>query len=94
MASLEQLSTLLEVWCARPEDVIFGKLMAWIEGRSLKHETDIYEMMVFHYLGLDPAMSAQFDESFVDAQAHTLGADASELWEQIKAAALQEARRA
>ncbi|UCC62784.1 MAG: nucleotidyl transferase AbiEii/AbiGii toxin family protein [Anaerolineae bacterium] len=30
-----------EVWCARPEDVIVGKLMAWIEGRSRKHETDL-----------------------------------------------------
>jgi len=30
-----------EVWCARPEDVIVGKLMAWDEGRSRKHETDI-----------------------------------------------------
>ncbi len=38
----------LEIWCARPEDVIVGKLMAWDEGRSRKHETDIYEMMVFH----------------------------------------------
>ena len=84
----------LEVWCARPEDVIVGKLMAWVEGRSRKHETDIYEMMVFHYLGLDPAASADFDESFVDCEARELGADASELWAQAKAAAFQEAKRA
>jgi hypothetical protein len=50
--------------------------------------------MVFHYLGLDPATSASFDESFVDAQARALGTDANELWEHAKAAALQEARRA
>ena len=37
-----------DVWCARPEDVIIGKLMAWAEGQSRRHETDIYEMMVFH----------------------------------------------
>jgi len=42
-----------KVWCARPEDVIVGKLMAWDKGRSRKHETDIYEMMVFHYLGVE-----------------------------------------
>ena len=84
----------LEVWCARPEDVIVGKLMAWVEGRSRKHETDIYEMMVFHYLGLDPATSADFDESLVDAQATALGAEASDLWQRAKAAALEEARRA
>ena len=83
-----------DVWCARPEDVIVGKLMAWAEGRSRKHETDIYEMMVFHYLGLDPDVSAAFDETFVDAQAEVLGDEAYELWIRTKAAALEEARRA
>lgn len=80
-----------EVWCARPEDVIVGKLMAWAEGRSRKHETDIYEMMVFHYLGADPEQSAAFDEAYVDGQARTLGADVVALWEAIKDAARQEA---
>jgi len=84
---------LVEVWCARAEDVIVGKLMAWVEGRSRKHETDIYEMMVFHYLGLDPATSAGWDERFIDVQADMLGVDARELWTQIKAAALEESRR-
>jgi hypothetical protein len=79
-----------EVWCARPEDVIVGKLMAWAEGRSRKHETDIYEMMVFHYLGADPTLSAAFDEAFVDAQAKILGEDAAELWEAVKQAARRE----
>jgi hypothetical protein len=79
-----------EVWCARPEDVIVGKLMAWAEGRSRKHETDIYEMMVFHYLGADPTLSAAFDEAFVDAQAGILGEDAAELWEAVKRAARRE----
>ena len=83
-----------EVWCARPEDVIVGKLMAWTEGRSRKHETDIYEMMVFHYLGLDPALSAGFDEPYIDAQARALGQGAVELWQAIKQAARREADRA
>ena len=82
-----------EVWCARPEDVIVGKLMAWAEGRSRRHETDIYEMMVFHYLGTDPERSAAFDETCVEAQARTLGADVIKLWEAIKEAAGQEANR-
>jgi hypothetical protein len=82
-----------EVWCARPEDVIVGKLMAWTEGRSHKHETDIYEMMVFQYLGVDPMQSTAFDETYVDAQATTLGADVVELWEAIKDAAQHEAAR-
>jgi hypothetical protein len=82
-----------EVWCACPEDVIVGKLMAWIEGRSRKHETDIYEMMVFHYLGADPALTAAFDQTYVDARAKALGVEAHELWEAIKGAARQEANR-
>ena len=83
-----------EIWCARPEDVIVGKLMAWAEGRSRKHETDIYEMMVFHYLDADPEQSATFDEAYVDVQARTLGADVVALWEAIKEAARREANRA
>lgn len=82
-----------EVWCARPEDVIVGKLMAWAEGRSRKHETDIHEMMVYHYLGVDPEQSAGFDESYVDAEARKLGADVARLWEAIKASARDEAQR-
>lgn len=80
-----------EVWCACPEDVIVGKLMAWAEGRSRRHETDIYEMMVFHYLGTDPEQSAAFDETDVDAQARTLGTDVVKLWEAVKEAARREA---
>lgn len=83
-----------QVWCARAEDVIVGKLMAWAEGRSRKHETDIYEMMAFHYLGTDPAYSATFDEAYVDAQAQALGADVAALWEAVKEAARREAGRA
>lgn len=84
-----------EVWCARPEDVIVGKLMAWAEGRSRKHETDIYEMMVFHYLGLgpDPALEAEFDEAYVDAEARALGEEAVELWQATREAARREAKR-
>ncbi len=82
-----------EVWCARPEDVIIGKLVAWQEGRSRKHETDIYQMLVFHYLNLDPALSAGFDENYITAQAGVLGQDVSELWTATQIAAQQEANR-
>lgn len=80
-----------EVWCARPEDVIVGKLMAWAEGRSHKHETDIREMMVYHHLGIDPEQSAAFDESYVEVEALKMGADVAALWEAIKASAREEA---
>jgi hypothetical protein len=83
----------LEVWCARPEDVIVGKLMAWAEGRSRRHETDIYEMMVHYYLQLDPALSAAFDERLVDVAAGELGSEVTSLWEAAKQAAQQESAR-
>jgi hypothetical protein len=82
-----------EVWCARPEDVIVGKLKAWAEGRSRKHETDIYEMMVFHYLGHGATPSATLDEGYVDAEATGLGPEVAALWQNIKHAAQREARR-
>lgn len=84
----------LEVWCARLEDVIIGKLMAWDEGRSRKHETDIYQMMVFTYLELDPMISAGFDQDYVDAQAGMLSEDVTKLWQAIKNAACREADQA
>ncbi len=82
-----------EVWCARPEDVIIGKLMAWAEGRSRKHESDIYELMVLHYLGAEPTLGAAFDETYVDTQAEALGADVAAFWKAVKKAAKQEAKR-
>jgi hypothetical protein len=50
-------------------------------------------MMVFHYLGVDPALSVGFDETYVDAQARALGDDVGKLWKTIKAAARREAER-
>ncbi len=80
-----------DIWCARPEDVIVGKLMAWAEGRSRKHESDIHEMMSLHYLGFDPTVSAGFDEAYIDAQALAMGADVAEFWQSLKNAARREA---
>lgn len=82
-----------EIWCARPEDVILGKLMAWQEGRSRKHETDVYEMLVFHYLGFDPDLSSGFDEAYIDRYAARIGAEADALWRSIKYNAHAEAER-
>jgi hypothetical protein len=82
-----------DVWCARPEDVILGKLMAWAEGHSRKHETDIFEMLTFHYLAIAPSINADFNEAYIDQQASRLGAGAFQLWQTIKTAARQEADR-
>ena len=81
------------VWCARPEDVIVGKLMAWQEGQGRRHETDIYEMMVFHYLSLTPEQAVAFDEAYVDAEAKKLDDDVADLWQTIKEQARKEAER-
>lgn len=74
-----------EIWVARAEDVIIGKFKAWVEGQSRKHETDIYEMMVFHYLGEDE--EERFDERYIDEHVRRLGAEAVELWLEIKTSA-------
>ena len=80
-----------DTWCARLQDVIIGKLAAWAEGRSRKHETDIYEMLVFQYLEMDP--SVIFDEQAVDMAVTALGQAVVEFWAAVKEAAHQEARR-
>jgi len=79
-----------DVWCAQLDDVIIGKLLAWTEGRSRKHETDIYDMMVHHYLGLDPEVSQTFNEANIDRQARKMGDDTLHLWVSIKSAAQKE----
>ncbi len=82
-----------EAWCARPDDVIYGKFLAWDEGRSRKHESDIYDMLVFRYLQADPALALTFDEAYLDTQAQILGPDVVDLWEAIKLAARTDAQR-
>ena len=74
-----------EVWAARPEDVIVGKLMAWEEGRSQRQAADIYEMMLFHYLGGDSNMA--FDIDYVSTRADAISQEAAELWSFIKTTA-------
>jgi hypothetical protein len=79
------------VWTARPEDVIVGKLMAWDEGRSERHLSDIYEMMVFYYLGQEPDLL--FDSDYVLERAREISDEAADLWAFIHATAQEEAAR-
>ncbi len=71
-------------WFARPEDVIVGKLMAWQEGRSLKHEQDIRDILVAVRLGDDAELTAMFDMNYIDEWVVRLGAEAQVLWERLK----------
>jgi hypothetical protein len=80
-----------DAWCARPEDVIIGKLKAWAESGHRRHETDIYEILVFHYLSADP--STWIDMEAVDLAASQLGSSAVDLWNQARQAARLEADR-
>lgn len=79
------------VWAARPEDVIIGKLMAWNEGRSDRHTSDIFEMMLFHYLGGDSSLD--FDKQYVTERAQAIGEEAVDIWKLIETAAGEEARQ-
>lgn len=81
----------LSVWAARPEDVILGKLMAWMEGRSERHPADIYEMMVFHYLGGEADLP--FDSHYVSEGAKEISREAADLWDLINQTAKEEAAR-
>lgn len=66
------------VWTARLEDVVLGKLMAWEEGRSERHPADIYEMMLFHYLGRDADLT--FDVRYVNDRVKMISQEAADLW--------------
>lgn len=78
-----------EVWCARVEDVIIGKLLAWKEGRSRKHETDIFDIMVFHYSKSD----SDLKESQINEFSRRSGEDVHRLWMDIKSDARKEANK-
>jgi hypothetical protein len=70
---------------ARPEDMIVGKLMAWREGGSAKHETDIRDMLIAVRLGEDAEISAMFDFAYVDEWAQSLGENVEQIWQHLKA---------
>jgi hypothetical protein len=80
-ASEEAIS---EAWFAKPEDVIVGKLMAWQEGRSFKHESDIRDMLLAIKYGDDPDLSGSFETSYIDRWVSRIGEEASDLWHSLK----------
>jgi hypothetical protein len=73
-----------QAWFAKPEDVIVGKLMAWQEGRSFKHESDIRDILIAVKLGDDVELSASFDPAYIDHWAHELGQDTEQFWQTLK----------
>ncbi len=69
--------TEFEAWCARPEDIIVGKLQAWQEGQSSKHPTDIKSILLFM---LSEEADTPFDLNMVASSASQIGPEALALW--------------
>jgi hypothetical protein len=78
------VSSIVEAWFARPEDVIVGKLMAWSEGHSFKHELDIRDILIAVQLGDDPEIASTFDVGYIDDWVKELDNEAQKLWENLK----------
>jgi hypothetical protein len=66
-----------EAWCARPEDIIVGKLIAWKEGQSAKHPNDIFALLQFDFAGLS---DVSIDLDYVSNRTHALGGDVNRMW--------------
>lgn len=78
---------LLEIWCAQPEDVIIGKLTAWTEGGSRKHESDILQMLIYQAL---ESPQQPLDRQAIAAQAARLGEATLRLWHTLERKAAEE----
>lgn len=74
--------TEFEAWCARPEDIIVGKLQAWQEGQSSKHPTDIKSILLFM---LSEEVDTPFDLDIVASSASQIGPEALGLWNDLVA---------
>ncbi len=70
----------LSAWCARGEDIMVGKLIAWTEGRSNKHPNDIAMMLRFDAAGLT---DMPFDLAYVDQRAARIGTETLALWREL-----------
>jgi hypothetical protein len=77
----------LEAWCARPEDIIVGKLLAWAEGESSKHPADISSILIF-LLSDEDEMS--YDFSIISEAARRMGGEVVNLWQELLARAQKE----
>jgi len=80
-------ATEFEAWCARPEDIMIGKLQAWNEGQSAKHPADIYSMLLF-LIGEDTDIP--FDPRIVSVAVARTSIDALKLWDELVARAQEE----
>jgi hypothetical protein len=73
-----------QAWFARPEDIIIGKLMAWDEGRSFKHESDIRDILMAVQLGDDAELTEMFDLEYLNDWMIFLSEDVGQFWQNMK----------
>ncbi len=78
-----------EAWCARPEDIILGKLEAWQEGRSPKHKSDIREMLIFLLSGLG---EENLNLEYISVRAAQMGDEVLATWNALLAQAQEETK--
>ncbi len=81
---VDEAGNSFEAWCAQPSDIIIGKLKAWTEGRSAKHPSDIYSILVFCLNDLE---NAEIDVNLITREAIRLGPETSALWRELLARA-------
>ncbi|HEX7594591.1 MAG TPA: hypothetical protein VF429_10525 [Anaerolineae bacterium] len=86
----DEAGTPFEAWCARPEDIIVGKLRAWDEGRSPKHPNDIYAILLF---GLSGLSDVNMDFDYVALQSAKMNQQASALWRDLLSRAREEIKK-
>jgi hypothetical protein len=79
-----------EAWCARPEDIIIGKLRAWAEGESSKHPADIYSMLIFMLSG---ESDSTFTPETVTQTAMNISPQVLQLWRELLARAQNEVQK-
>lgn len=76
----------VNVWLAKPEDVIIGKLMAWGESGSYRHETDIRDILLAVKQRTDIEMANSFDITYIDRWVTRISPDVADFWQKLKQA--------
>jgi hypothetical protein len=76
-----EIGAQFEAWCAGPEDLIIGKLRAWMAGHSTKHPADIHAILIFGLSGLG---DESIDLEYVTNHVAALGKPVMDLWERLK----------
>ena len=85
----DETGNTFEAWCAQPTDIIIGKLRAWTEGRSAKHPSDIYDILVFV---LSDISDIAIGRTLIATEAARMGRGTLSLWKDLLARAESEAK--